>query len=61
MLRGATTALLLAACVPVWIGSAWVLDLVGLGELDLLGRAVLVVLFLSLAEALLTRVGAQPR
>jgi hypothetical protein len=45
------TLLMLALCWPAWITAGWLLEVLALAEFDLLGRAMLIFLVLSLAEA----------
>lgn len=57
--RAAATALVLAACVPVWLSAPWLLGVLGLEALDLLGRVGLVVGFLAVIEAAEARLRSQ--
>ena len=45
------TLAMLALCWPAWIAAGWLLEALVLTEFDLLGRAGLVLIVLSLAEA----------
>lgn len=58
MIRAALpTMLMLALCWPAWIAAGWLLGALALTEFDVLGRAMLVCLVLSLAEAAWQRLG----
>lgn len=49
------TALVIAACWPVWILAGWLEERLALDDFDILGRVAVVFLFLSVAEIALSR------
>lgn len=60
MRPAATTLAVLALCWPASAAAGWLLRVLGLATFDLLGRAGLLILALTLAEALLARLGRHP-